>query len=513
MSTAEQPTERPAAGKPFLVGKGLTKVYPGVRALSDVDGAIMPGVVLGLVGKNGAGKSTLLKVFAGAVQPDEGQIFIDGEEVTLHSPHDATKRGLAFVHQELTDVPNLSVAENIELGLGYPRRAGVLVNQRALRRKTREVLERLEVDIDPRRPAGTLSLAERRLVMIARGLAAEARLLVLDEPSASLTEDEINHLHAVVRSLRDSGVAIIYVSHRLDEILALTDFIGVMRDGELVYNARTKDVSMTKLIEEITGSLDAAPERRDPRKVETPGEEVLRVEGLSASDAVTDASFTLRKGDLLGIAGLVGAGRTELVRAIFGADRASSGSIHVHGREASIRSPRDGLRQGIVLLPEDRRHQGTVQSFSVRKNVTLPALKRYRRGPFPLPKVGAERKTTRELIDRLNVKVAHVEHPVRYLSGGNQQKIVLAKWLESGADVFIFDEPTHGIDVEGKDEVYNLMEKLAEQGKGVIFISSEFSELVGACNRVVVMREGRVVGELEGEAITDAALIERCYAD
>ena len=506
-------TEGGRTNKPFLVGKGLTKIYPGVVALDDVDGAIMPGVILGLVGKNGAGKSTLLKVFAGAVQPDEGQIFLDGEEITFSHPHDATKRGLAFVHQELTDVPNLSVAENIELGLGYPKRMGVLVNQRALRRKTKEVLARLEVNFNPATPEAALSLAERRLVMIARGLAADARLLVLDEPTASLTEDEIKHLHAVVRSLRDSGVAIIYVSHRLDEILELTDYVGVMRDGQLVYNARTRDVSMTKLIEEITGSLDAAPERREPRSVEAPGDELLRVDGLSTGDGVDDVSFTLRKGDLLGIAGLVGAGRTELVRAIFGADRPTEGSVHMHGREAGIRSPRDGLRAGIVLLPEDRRQQGTVQSFSVRKNVTLPGLKRYRRGPLPLPKVGAERKATRDLIDRLNIKVGNVEHPVRYLSGGNQQKVVLAKWLESGADVFIFDEPTHGIDVEGKEEVYNLMEKLAEQGKGVIFISSEFAELVGACNRVVVMREGRVVGELEGEAITDAALVERCYAD
>jgi ABC-type sugar transport system ATPase subunit len=503
----------PAPTEPFLVGNGLTKVYPGVLALDEVDVAIMPGVILGLVGKNGAGKSTLLKIFAGATQPDKGQIIIDGEEVQLHSPHDATKLGLAFVHQELADVPNLSVAENIELGLGYPRRAGLFVNQRALRRKTREVLARLQVDIDPGAKVGTLSLADRRLVMIARGLAADARLLVLDEPTASLTEEEIKHLHTVVRSLRDDGVAIIYVSHRLDEILELTDVVGVMRDGRLVYNAPTKDVSMTKLIEEITGSLDAAPERREARQVETKGEELLKVEGLSSAEGVIDASFELRKGELLGIAGLVGSRRTELVRAIFGADRATDGKVVVHGRERVIRSPREALKAGIVLLPEDRRQQGTVQSFSVRKNVTLPSLKRYRRGPFPLPRTGAERKGTKALVERLNVKVAHVEHPVRYLSGGNQQKVVLAKWLESGADVFIFDEPTHGIDVEGKEEVYRLMEELADQGKGVIFISSEFTELVGACNRVVVMREGRIVAELEGDAITDAALVERCYAD
>ena len=227
---------------PVIGGRNLTKRYPGVLALDNVDGAVRGGVILGLVGKNGAGKSTLLKIYAGAVQPDEGKVFVDGEEVQLHTPHDATKRGLAFVHQELADVPNLSVAENIELGLGYPKHAGVLVNRGALRRKTRDVLKRLKVDIDPSTPVGSLSLAERRLVMIARGIAANARLLVLDEPTASLTEDEIEHLHDVLRSLRDSDVAIIYVSHRLDEILSLTDYIGVMRDGKLVFNAPTKDV-------------------------------------------------------------------------------------------------------------------------------------------------------------------------------------------------------------------------------------------------------------------------------
>ena len=497
---------------PVIGGRNLTKRYPGVLALDNVDGAVRGGVILGLVGKNGAGKSTLLKIYAGAVQPDEGKVFVDGEEVQLHTPHDATKRGLAFVHQELADVPNLSVAENIELGLGYPKHAGVLVNRGALRRKTRDVLKRLKVDIDPSTPVGSLSLAERRLVMIARGIAANARLLVLDEPTASLTEDEIEHLHDVLRSLRDSDVAIIYVSHRLDEILSLTDYIGVMRDGKLVFNAPTKDVTMSKLIEEITGSLGAAPERRKARSPDAAGDELMRVENLTIPDVVTDASFVLRKGDLLGIAGLMGAGRTELVRAIFGADRASAGTVWVHDQKMDIRSPRDGLKAGIVLLPEDRRHQGTVQSFSVRENVTLPVLRRFRRGGMPFPRVALEREATNEMIERLNIKVSDPEHPVRYLSGGNQQKVVLAKWLESGADIFIFDEPTHGIDVQGKEEVYKLMEELADQGKGVIFISSEFTELVGECNRVMVMREGRIVGELEGDEITDSHLVERCYA-
>ena len=508
----EEAGRRPPREQPFLIGRQLVKQYPGVVALDHADGAIRKGVILGLVGKNGAGKSTLIKIFAGAVQPDEGEVLIDGEPVKLTHPQQAAKLGLAFVHQELADVPNLSIAENIELGLGYPKRFRVFVNKRALRRKTREVLKRLRVDLDPSTPVASLSLAQRRLVMIARGIAADARLLVLDEPTASLTDDEIKHLHDVLRSLRDEGVAIIYVSHRLDEIFAITDYVGVMRDGQVVFNARTRDVTMTQLIEAITGSADAAPERRQPRPPSAAGEELLRVENLTVPDVVEDASFVLRKGDLLGIAGLVGAGRTELMRLIFGADRPAAGRIHVNGREVKIRSPRDAMRAGIVLLPEDRRHQGTIQTFSVRKNVTLPTLSRYRLGRLPLPSTRRERASTRDLIKRLNVKVAHEEHPVRYLSGGNQQKVVLAKWLESGADVFIFDEPTHGIDVEGKEEVYKLMEELAESGKGVIFISSEFTELVGACNRVVVMREGRLVGELEGDAITDAALVERCYA-
>ena len=508
MSATEAARERP-----FLVTRGLVKRYPGVLALDRADGAIRRGAVLGLVGKNGAGKSTLIKVLAGAVQPDSGEIVVDGERTDLHSPHDAARAGFAFVHQELADVPNLTVAENIELGLGYPKRLGLLVDQRALRDRTREVLDRLDADIDPKAPVAGLSLAQRRLVMIARGLAADARLLVLDEPTASLTAAEIRHLHEVVGVLRESGVAVVYVSHRLDEILAMTDYVGVMRDGAMVFNAPTRDVTMRRLIEEITGSDTQAPEQRTARRPDAATDELLRVDDVTVPGTVDRASFVLRKGELLGIAGLVGAGRTELARAIFGADRRASGTIHVQGREVRIESPRDGMRAGVVLLPEDRRHQGTVQSFSVRKNVTLPDLRSYRlsRG-VPLMRTRRERSRTRSLVEQLNIKVADVEHPVRFLSGGNQQKVVLAKWLESGADVFIFDEPTHGIDVEGKEEVYRLMEELAERGKGVIFISSEFEELVGACTRVIVMREGRIVGELEGDAITDAALVERCYA-
>jgi ABC-type sugar transport system ATPase subunit len=492
--------------------RGLRKVYPGVVALDGADVTIPGGSILGLLGKNGAGKSTLIKVLAGVVGHDEGEILVDGEPITLHSPHDAAAQGFAFVHQELADVPNLTVAENVGLGLGYPKYPGGLVKRRALRRWAKTVLDRLEADIDPGTMLASLSVAQRRLVTIARGLAANARMIVLDEPTASLTDDEIEHLHKVLRQLRDDGVAIVYVSHRLDEIFAVTDRVTVMRDGNTVFSAETADIDMATLIHEITGA-NIAPEQRSRHVLPAGAKELLRVEHMGAPGVVDDASFTLHEGELLGIAGLVGAGRTELMRLIFGADHATHGHVFLRGEELHIKSPRDAMAAGMALLPEDRKEQGAVLDFSVRKNITLTTMPRFRvaRG-VPMPNERRERASTRELVDRLKIKVANPEHPTRFLSGGNQQKVVLAKWMGSGADVFIFDEPTHGIDVEGKEEIYDLMTELAARGKGVIFISSEFTELVGACNRVLVMRDGRVVSQLEGSAITDAALVGLCYS-
>jgi ABC-type sugar transport system ATPase subunit len=492
--------------------RGARKVYPGVVALGGADLDIPGGSILGLLGKNGAGKSTMIKVLAGVVAPDGGEILVDGEPVALHSPHDAAARGFAFVHQELADVPNLTVAENVGLGLGYPTYPGGLVKRRALRRWAKGVLDRLEADIDPAAPLASLSVAERRLVTIARGLAADARMFVLDEPTASLTDDEIAHLHKVLRTLRDDGVAIVYVSHRLDEVFAVTDRVTVMRDGHTVFSTATKDIDKAALIEQITGTA-LAPEQRQRHVLSGEPAELLRVEGMTAPGVVEDVSFTLREGELLGIAGLVGAGRTELMRLIFGADPATAGRVWLRGEELAIRSPRDAMAAGLALLPEDRKEQGGVLDFSVRKNITLTTMSRFRVAPsVPIPNERRERATTREFVERLKIKVANPEHPMRYLSGGNQQKAVLAKWLGRDADVFIFDEPTHGIDVEGKEEIYDLMTELARSGKGVIFISSEFTELVGACNRVLVMRDGRVVSQLEGSAITDAALVGLCYA-
>ena len=501
-----------SAAAPLLQIRGLTKRYPGVLALDDVDLDMSASEVLGLLGKNGAGKSTVIKVLAGAVPADAGEIRLDGELVEIGSPGEAAALGIAVVHQELGDIPNLSVAENIELGIGYPKRLGVLVNQQALRAKTRRVLDRLGLDINPAAMVGSLSIAERRMVMIARGLAADARLLVLDEPTASLSDDEITHLHERLRKLASEGVAIMYVSHRLQEIFSVTDSVAIMRGGRTVYTGRTAEETQRTLIDQITGITRGDAVVKEAPVIPSDAPEVLRVEGMSDRGIVQDISFSLYRGEVLGIAGLVGAGRTELVRMVFGADRPAAGRVYMNGKEVKIRSPRDGIEAGMVLLPEDRRHQGNVQAFSIKENITLPSMSKYRRvHAVPAPSGRLEQHAAIDLVKRLQIKVASVDDLVATLSGGNQQKVVLAKWLDSGADVFIFDEPTHGIDVEGKEEVYRRIAALAAEGKAVLLISSEFTELIGVCGRVLIMREGSMVGELTGSEITESALIDACY--
>lgn len=494
-----------------IEARGLVKRYPGVLALNHADLTLEAGSIHGLLGKNGAGKSTIIKVLAGVIQPDEGEIKVDGEVTEVHNPHAAGALGFSFAHQELTDVPNLTVAENVLLGLGYPTAGGAFVRRREMRRRAAAVLDRLDAGIDPGAPLTGLSIAQRRLVVIARGLAADARLFVLDEPTASLTDAEIEHLDKTLKTLRDEGVAILYVSHRLEEIFAMTDTVTVMLDGAAVHHGKTADLDKSKLIELITGTAPAV-EKRTPHSTPAGAPTLLEARGVTVPGTVNDVSFELKEGEMLGLAGLVGAGRTELMRAIFGADRAASGEILMRGKAVKIRSPRDGLGAGIVLLPEDRKHEGGILDFSVRKNMTLPSLSKFRRGGAPVPNERRERKAARELVERLHIKVSDVEYPTRFLSGGNQQKVVLAKWLDSGADVFIFDEPTQGIDVEGKEEVYQLMTALADEGKGVIFVSSEFNELIGTCSRILVMREGELVGQFDGMDISEGELVDACYS-
>ncbi len=502
----------------FLELVDITKRYPGVLAVDDVSLAFEPGQVVGLVGKNGAGKSTLIKIMAGAIRPDHGHLAVDGVRLDLHQPHQATLAGLAFVHQELHDAANLSVAENVMLGLGFPRSLGLFVDWRALRQRAAAVMELLEVDIDPRAAVGDLSVAKQRMVMIARGIAQQARVVVLDEPTASLSDEEIRHLFSVVRKLRGEGIAVIYVTHRLDEIFAITERVVVMLNGRVVADEETTALDRRSLITHITGHADAetAIERRHSRRIGgcPDTEVVLDVRDVVAPTGIRSCSFDLHAGEILGFAGLVGAGRTELVRAVFGADRRTAGTITVNGRVVSVKNPEAAMAAGMALLPEDRKSQGNVMDFSVRHNITLASLHHHRVAPrIVVPSAQSERSAATGLIARLGITTPHDKQPVRLLSGGNQQKVVIAKWLAHGAEILIFDEPTHGVDVDGKEEIYRIAEELAASGKAVIFISSEFSELVGLCHRVLVMQEGSVVGILDGDEITEQSIVALCYSE
>ena len=502
-----------SAPEPLVRMRGVVKLYPGVLAVDRADIDIFPSEVLGLVGKNGAGKSTVIKILAGAVRPDAGEITVGGVPLPPHyAPHRAQEFGLAFMHQELHNVPLLSVAENVALGSKLPRAAG-RISWRALRRQVEAVLAELEQEIDVRRPVAGLSQAQQRMVMIARALYHRAKVLVLDEPTASLTDDEIARLHAVVRRLAGAGVAVVYVSHRLNEVVDLTDRVVVMRDGRVEVERPTRELDRRSLIAAIVGDAVSgqtrAREERPARAEDAPV--LLRARGLGEAGGPT-IDLELRAGEILGLGGLVGAGRTEIARLLAGAATATTGTLEVDGQERRLRSPRQGRDAGVVLLPEDRRHEALVLDFSVRENITLASLDRLV-GRFPwTPSRSKERIAAAGLIERLQIRTGGTETPVATLSGGNQQKVVLARWLDLPVKVMIFDEPTAGIDVQAKEEFFSLMQGLADAGKGIILISSDFSELVHACDRVLVLREGRASGELMGAAITEQAIVELCYA-
>jgi ribose transport system ATP-binding protein len=501
------------SSQPLVEARGLVKWYPGVRALGGVDFEARPGEIIGLVGKNGAGKSSLIKIVAGAEKPDEGDLLIAGEPPPIvYGPHDAHRLGLAFVHQELGNFPELTVAENVAIGTRFPRSGGVLVSRRKLNAHVKRVLDELGAEIPPERLVAGLTAVQQRLVMIARALYHDARVLFLDEPSVSLTIAEIAHLHRIVRSLRDQGRSIVYVSHRLHEIASLTDRVVVMQDGLVILEHATEDIDEQVLMDAIAGPAPTAPAngRREQTTAEAPP--ILSVNGIGRPPAVSDVSLELRPGEILGIAGLVGSGRTELVRLICGADRPAYGTIEIDGKPVRVRNPVDAIRHGIALLPEDRRHEGLVATFSVRENITLPALAWHRLARLlPFPNRGSERKVAQTMVSRLDIATPDVEREVRRLSGGSQQKVVLAKWLHRSGRLLLFDEPTQGVDVGAKAEIFSLMRDLAAEGKGIILICSDFAELALVCTRVVAIQEGSVSGELRGPEITEDAMIRLAY--
>jgi ABC-type sugar transport system ATPase subunit len=478
---------------PLLQMRHIDKSFPGVHALRQVSLDLARGEVLALVGENGAGKSTLIKILAGAHVPDAGEILLDGRAARMHNPHAAQQQGVSVIYQEFNLIPDLTVRENIFLG--RERTRGGVIRAAWESSEAAALFARLGLNIDPQARCRELTVSQQQAVEIAKALSLRADILVMDEPTAALTRSEVERLFETIRELKRDALGIIYISHRLDEVFTIADRVMVLRDGRQVATAATADVSRESLIEMMVGrKLEA----EFPRRQATLGSERLRVEALRRGDCVKDVSFHVRAGEVLGFAGLAGAGRTETLRLVFGADRAHAGRILIDGVPLRIRHPRDAIAHGICLLTEDRKHQGLILKHSVRENFGLPNLDRYHWGPFVDQR--RERRSVADHVDRLKIRVASHEQLVGNLSGGNQQKVVLAKWLARDAKILIFDEPTRGIDVGAKYEIYLLINQLAAAGKAIIMISSELSELLGMCDRILVMREGRLTGE-----ITDVA--------
>jgi ABC-type sugar transport system ATPase subunit len=492
---------------PHVELRGIAKRFGGVTALQGVDLAIRRGAIHGLVGENGAGKSTLGKIIAGVHRPDDGELWVDGRRAEYRSPRDALADGVTMIAQEPTLVPHRSVLENVFLGIEDARLG--LLDERGLRRRYRELAEEVELELPPRTLARTLRVADMQKVEILRAVARRARLIVMDEPTSALTADEAERLFDVVRRLRERGTTVIYVSHLLEEVLALVDAVTVLRDGRLVRTSPAAEESPDGL---VTAMLGRSLELAFPEKVAPAADApvAFRVRDLSRTGAIESVSFEIRSGEILGLAGLIGSGRSEVARAIVGADRRDTGALEVDGRAVRIRTPRDAMRAGVVMLPEDRKTQGLLMLRSIVDNVTLPHLKTVSRAGVVAPR--RERRRAAELLGRVDVRARGPTARVGQLSGGNQQKVLFAKWLFRPPRVFIADEPTRGVDVGAKRAIWELIHELAAEGKAVLLISSEHEEVLGLAHRVLVMRGGAIVAELDGEAMSEEALLRAAFA-
>ena len=479
-------------GEVILTMKGIDKSFPGVHALDHVDLEIRKGEVLALMGENGAGKSTLMKVLTGIYKKDEGTITYEGKEIEFENPSAAQEAGVIIVHQELNMLSHLTVAQNIFIGREIMK--GNMIDDAKMNEEAAKLFKKLNIDIDPAETMGNLTVGKQQMCEIAKAISHEAKVIIFDEPSAALTEAEIEELFKIIRDLRDKGMAMVYISHRMDEIKAITDRVTVMRDGTYVGTIITKDSTKDDIINMMVGRViyeDPKTQSNVPKDAPV----VLKVEHLNAGKMVKDVSFELHKGEILGFSGLMGAGRTETARALFGADPKDSGDIYINGQKVDIKSPQDAVKCGIGYLSEDRKRYGVVVGKTVAENTTMATMEKFMKGLFINKKKEDEVAWTH--VKALKTKTPTVDTEVVNLSGGNQQKVVIAKWLTRNCDILIFDEPTRGIDIGAKSEIYTLMNELVAQGKSIIMISSEMTEVLRMSDRVIVMCEGRKTGEID----------------
>lgn len=479
-------------GEVILTMKGIDKSFPGVHALDHVDLEIRKGEVHALMGENGAGKSTLMKVLTGIYSKDSGSITYEGKEVEFTSPRDAQDAGIVIVHQELNMLNHLTVAQNIFIGREIMN--GKLINDAKMNEEAAKLFRQLNIDIDPKEKMGNLTVGKQQMCEIAKAISHEAKVIIFDEPSAALTEAEIEELFKIIRDLRDKQLGIVYISHRMDEIKVITDRVTVMRDGSYVGTLITKDCTKDDIINMMVGRV-IYEDPKTESNVAPDAPVVLKVEHLNAGKMVQDVSFELHKGEILGFSGLMGAGRTETARALFGADPKESGNIYVNGKKVDIKSPMDAVKCGIGYLSEDRKRYGIVVAKSVAENSTMASMENFMNGIFINKK--KENEIAKKYVNDLKTKTPGVDQLVVNLSGGNQQKVVIAKWLVRNCDILIFDEPTRGIDVGAKSEIYHLMNELVAEGKSIIMISSEMTEILRMSDRIVVMCEGKKTGEID----------------
>ncbi|MDD3139080.1 MAG: sugar ABC transporter ATP-binding protein [Lachnospiraceae bacterium] len=489
-------------GEVILTMKGIDKSFPGVHALKEVDLEVKKGEVHALMGENGAGKSTLMKVLTGIYSKDKGIITYEGKEIEFITPKEAQNAGIMIVHQELNMMNHLTVAQNIFIG--REMMAGKLINDSQMNKEARKLFEKLNIDINPSETMGNLTVGRQQMCEIAKAISQDAKLIVFDEPSAALTETEIEELFKIIRDLKSKDMAIVYISHRMDEIKVITDRVTVMRDGEYVGTLITEESTKDDIINMMVGRV-IYEEPKEVSNVSADAPVVLKVENLNAGKMVQNVNFELRKGEILGFSGLMGAGRTETARALFGADKKTSGTIYVNGQKIDINNPIDAVKAGIGYLSEDRKRYGIIVEKTVAENSTMASLEEFTSGIFIDRKKEAE--IAKKYVAALKTKTPSVNTAVVNLSGGNQQKVVIAKWLVRNCDILIFDEPTRGIDVGAKSEIYHLMNELVAEGKSIIMISSEMTEILRMSDRIIVMCEGKKTGEIGIEEATQEVIM------